>query len=140
VIETVNYQNYSTAQLIGLLQQKDLHIQQNDEQIQHLRFRLDNLERALFGKSSERHVPAAPIINQPALFETEPVEQNSGRVKTTVKEYNREKALKDKEHHNGRNAFPKNIERVEVIIEPDGDLSGYKCIGEDKGNAVAGSA
>src|SRR6267378_584811 len=123
VIEATTYQNHSTAQLIGILQQKD-------EKIQHLQFRLDNLERALFGKSSERHVPLIPIANQPTLFETQALEPTPARQKTTVKEYNREKALKDKERHNGRNAFPQNIERVEVIIEPEGDLSGYKYIGE----------
>ena len=131
MIEAINYQNYSTEELISLLQQKDTHIQQNDEKIEHLQFRLNNLERAIFGKSSERHAPIAAIANQSALFETEPIGQNAAPVKTAVKQYNREKAIKDKENHNGRNAFPKHIERIEVIIEPEGDLSGYKYMGDE---------
>ena len=123
--ETIDYRGLSSSKLMGLLQQKD-------EKIEDLLFRLNNLERAMFGKSSERFPLRAPIINQSSLFEDEvPVEQPP-LVKTSVKPYDREKAVKDKENHNGRNAFPKHIERVEVIIEPEGvDLSEYKCIGEE---------
>lgn len=124
MIEDNKFQNYSAKELIHLIEQKD-------EKIADLQFRLNNLERALFGKSSERHLPIAQIPNQPSLFELEPVVQNAQPVKTTVKEHNREKALADKENHNGRNAFPKYIERVEEIIEPDGDLSAYKHIGDE---------
>lgn len=124
MIETENYQRYSPLQLVSLLIEKDT-------KIQHLQFRLDNLERALYGKSSERFTATVQAPNQPALFESEADEKKSTAVKTTVKQYNREQALKDKENHNGRNAFPKHIERVEEIIEPEGDLSEYKCIGEE---------
>lgn len=124
MIEPTDYQNYSTQQFISLLEERD-------EKIANLQFRLNNLERALFGKSSERHLPAVQISNQPSLFELEPVVQKAEPVKTTVKQHDREKALADKENHNGRNAFPRHIERVEEIIEPEGDLSEYKCIGEE---------
>jgi transposase len=124
VIEDSKFKNYSTQQFIRLLEEKD-------EKIADLQFRLNNLERALFGKSSERHLPVAQIPNQPSLFELEAAIQNSEPVKTTVNQHNREKALADKENHNGRNAFPKHIERVEEIIEPEGDLSAYKYIGDE---------
>jgi len=124
VIEENKFQNYSTQQFISLLEEKD-------EKIADLQFRLNNLERALFGKSSERHLPVLQIPNQPSLFELEAAIQNSEPVKTTVNQHNREKALADKENHNGRNAFPKHIERVEEIIEPEGDLSAYKYIGDE---------
>ncbi len=124
MIEENKFQNYSTQQFISLLEEKD-------EKIADLQFRLNNLERALFGKSSERHLPVLQIPNQPSLFELEAAIQNSEPVKTTVNQHNREKALADKENHNGRNAFPKHIERVEEIIEPEGDLSAYKYIGDE---------
>ncbi len=124
MIEDSKFKNYSTQQFIRLLEEKD-------EKIADLQFRLNNLERALFGKSSERHLPVAQIPNQPSLFELEAAIQNSEPVKTTVNQHNREKALADKENHNGRNAFPKHIERVEEIIEPEGDLSAYKYIGDE---------
>ncbi|MBA3706998.1 MAG: IS66 family transposase [Bacteroidetes bacterium] len=124
MIEENKFQNYSTQQFISLLEEKD-------EKIADLQFRLNNLERALFGKSSERHLPVLQIPNQPSLFELEAAIQNSQPVKTTVNQHNREKALADKENHNGRNAFPKHIERVEEIIEPEGDLSAYKYIGDE---------
>ena len=131
MIEDNRFQNYSTEQFISLLEQKDKLLEKKDDKIADLQFRLDNLERALFGKSSERHLPVAQIPNQSSLFELEPVAKNSQSAKTSVKEYSREKALKDKENHNGRNAFPKHIERVEEIIEPEGDLSEYKHIGDE---------
>ena len=124
MIEDNKFQNYSREQLVSLLEQKN-------EKIEDLQFRLSNLERAIFGKSSERHLPALPIANQSSLFELEPVVQNSQPVKTSVKPYNREKAILDKVNHNGRNVFPKDLERIEKIIEPEGDLSGFKHIGED---------
>lgn len=129
VIKAANYNTFSSSELISLLGKKD-------EKIQDLLFHLENYKRIVFGKSSERFIPPVQNWDQPALFEVAAPEKPAAPEKKSVKGYDREKAVKDKEKHNGRNTFPANIERVEVVIEPEGDLSGYKFIGEEVSEKV----
>jgi transposase len=124
VKQSANYNDLSTSELISLLEERD-------EKLQHLQFQLDKLNKAFFGKSSEGFKRTSQAPGQTELFDVEPAKQLTAPEKETIKQYDREKAVKDKKNHNGRNPFPENLETVEEIIEPEGDLTGYKYVRDE---------
>jgi transposase len=94
-----------------------------------LQHELDQLKRLVFGSRSERFAPSASS-EQLALGLTM---QPTGRpeVATQKVEYNRTVTkADDKPVPTGRMKLPTHLPRQQVVIEPEGDLSGFKRIGE----------
>lgn len=89
-----------------------------------LRHELDQLKKLVFGARSERFAPALPP-EQLSLFgigeETAQLPEPTEKIA-----YERKK-----KKHPGRTELPENIPVEEVVIEPDGDISGMDLIGEE---------
>ena len=119
VNQEANYKTLTPSEMVRLLEQQK-------EQIQELQFQLDKLSKAFFGKSSERFPRQTEYPGQANLFEVEAVVKTAPEKETIT--YEREKTGKEKKNHNGRNPFPENLETIEEIIEPEGDLTGYKFV------------
>ena len=95
-----------------------------DEKLALLTFRIEQLERMLFGARSERFVPADPA--QATLFGVEApaapaIEQLS---------YQRRKPATEKKQP-VREAIAAHLPRVERVIEPDDLPAGARKIGEE---------
>jgi len=92
---------------------------------------IEKLKRLIFGQKSERFVPS----NDPAqLTMGFDVEQNSNVETTQETEtltYTRKKPDTSEKNGHARLALPAHLPRVEVTIEPEGDLTGAKKIGEN---------
>ena len=91
-----------------------------------LRFRLEQLERLVFGSKSERTV-TMELPGQLGLFSRDDVEQmpDLPQEKESIA-YER-----TKKGHNGRNALPGHLPVREVTMEPEEDTQGMKKIGEE---------
>ncbi len=94
----------------------------------YMQFRLDQLNRLLFGAKRERFIPNEQIEGQLALpFEVEekPVEE----VEVEQIAYTRKK--KTRKNHPGRIPLPDHLPVEEIVIEPEEDTFGLKCIGKE---------
>jgi len=95
--------------------------------VEQLKIENAQLRRMIFGQKSERFVPVdADQIVLPGL------EAPSGKAaKTETINYTRRKREKAKVTPHGRSPLPAHLPRIEVVIEPEGDLGGCKRIGEE---------
>lgn len=102
-------------------------LQAQNLQLMH---RLSQLERWVFGRKSERFIPDIP--GQPTLFSVLEEPSVVAEVEKEKITYEREKRKKGAEKlHPGRNELPASLPRKEIVIEPDEDISGMVCIGQD---------
>ena len=109
-------------------------LRQKDEQIQGLRLEnmqlrseLDWLKRQIFGQKRERFVPQDPAQLALALG-LEP-DQQATEVQIETITYERQKA---KAKPTGRQPWPSHLERLEIEILPQGNLSEMVQIGEER--------
>jgi transposase len=100
--------------------------------ITKLESELAQLKKMIFGSRQERFVPLASAHPQLSLgIESEPVATS---VVTTQKiSYTRTSVAVDQQPllHPGRMKLPEGLRREEIIIEPAGDLSGCRVMGEE---------
>ena len=93
----------------------------------NLQFRVDQLNRLLYGSKRERFIKTADENQMTLPFdvteETQPEKQQETitYVRTKTKRVN----------HPGRMALPSHLPVEEIIIEPEGDTTGMKCIGRE---------
>ena len=90
------------------------------EKVNDLSRRLAWFERNAFGRKTERFVPDGQL----ALFEIPKTEEETPPVGTTKERTRTQKAK-------GKNTFPAHLPRETIIVEPEGDLTGMKFIGEE---------
>jgi transposase len=97
-------------------------------ELEYYKHELDKLKRMIYGSKSERYVPAND--GQLALnLEAETVEQKA--VETEQIAYTRQKPQKETEVNHYRAPIPAHLPREEYVINPAGDLTGAKKIGEE---------
>lgn len=88
---------------------------------------LKELKRVVFGQKRERFVPAIPP-NQLSL----PLEGESTEPAITVKQtVSYERVVKQAAKVTIRGGFPSHLPRVDMLIEPQEDVSGMRKIGEE---------
>jgi hypothetical protein len=112
----------SSAPLLSAAQQKAL-VEENIE----LREENKELRRLLFGSKRERFVPAIDESQLSLGLDGEPAEPAIA-VKQTV---SYERAVKQAASKAIRGGFPSHLPRIDVILEPEVDVSGMRKIGEE---------
>ncbi|HHH50483.1 MAG TPA: IS66 family transposase [Saprospiraceae bacterium] len=93
---------------------------------------LAKLQKMLFGPKSERYKKEEEASNQMRLFGTQISKEEQQQAQEQEKEtitYQRKKTKEKKSAT--RIPLPEDLPRIEVVIEPSGDLSGLVKIGEE---------
>lgn len=97
-----------------------------------LKQRIAWFERMVFGRKSERFVPTEELPGQLSIaFDPALGEVSEQSVRQIIEAHERTVPEKKGSGHNGRVPIPADLPRVEEVIEPEEDVSGMKCIGED---------
>lgn len=100
----------------------------------HLQFRLEQLERLIFGQRRERFIPQDAAAEQLSLFQGEApdlalvIEPDAPEKQVVT--YERDKP--SGKPHPGRNKIPDHFPEDILIIEPDEDTTGLVKIGEER--------
>jgi len=105
-----------------------LTIKELESKNQYLQFRIDQLNRLLFGAKRERFISNEQIEGQldlPFEVEEKPIEEE----KTEQITYTRKK--RQRQNHPGRTALPDHLPVEEIILEPKEDTTSLKCIGKE---------
>jgi transposase len=106
-------------------------LESNEEQlksnINYLEFRIEQLNRLLFGAKRERFISNEQHGQLSLPFDIPETKTEEG--KTEQISYTRKK--KPRKNHPGRKPFPDHLPVEEIVIEPEEDTSGMKCIGKE---------
>ena len=106
--------------------------QKLESELQELKQRLAWFERMMFGRKSERFVPAEEVEGQLKLaFAPELAQEVEASVKQLIAAHERNAPPKKENTHKGRQPIPLDLPRVTEVLEPEEDTSGMKRIGED---------
>lgn len=96
--------------------------------VAQLREEIAELKRLIFGSKRERFVPASQNTCQLSLELGEAVPQAAALVKQTV---SYQRAVKQASKTASRQLLPAHLPRIEIIIEPEEDITGMRKIGEE---------
>ncbi len=94
---------------------------------QHLQFRIDQLNRLLFGAKRERFIPNQDNSQMTLPFDVEQDQEPEKQQETIT--YVRTKVKR--ENHPGRMKLPDHLPVEEIVLEPQEDTTGMKCIGKE---------
>lgn len=98
--------------------------------VTELTHRLSQLERLIFGSRHERFIPNTSPEQLGLGLVTQTVQSTPAPVQTI--EYTRKQRKESTEKvQTGRMKLPADLPREQVILEPEGDVSGLKKIGEE---------
>ena len=98
-----------------------------ESKIAQLQFQVDQMNRLLYGSKRERFIKNADENQMTLPFDVEP-EQEPEKQKETIT-YVRKKGKRI--NHPGRMALPSHLPVKEIVIEPEEDTAGMKCIGRE---------
>jgi transposase len=129
----------SRQDLIDIISDQALQLASTSEQlaklsdnITELKMQLDWLKRQIFGTKSERFLPADDLQEALQLNILNKEDVNAGTETKTVS-YRRDSkpfAAAQAQGH-GRGGMPSHLPVKEITINPEGDLTGMECIGEE---------
>lgn len=99
------------------------------EKFSSMKFELSQLKRLIFGSKRERFVSGAEDaqMSLPFDIETASQEETSEAATEEVSSHQRRK----RKNHPGRLSLPDHLPVEEIIIEPEEDVTGLKCIGHE---------
>ena len=119
-MENTKYSHSDYKKLLEIIENKDKIIFQ-------LKFELEQLKRTVFGSKSERFVPEQSP-EQLDLFDG----QHQAKIESAVveKEEVHFTKTKQKKGQPVREKIPDHLERKGIILEPEVNISGMKCIGK----------
>ncbi len=92
-------------------------------------FIIEKLQKLLFGPKSERFTNKETPSNQLSIFETDPCQEVPDQGVETIT-YQRNK-VGQKQRDPNRIPLPEDLPRIEIVIEPQEDISEYVKIGEE---------
>ena len=98
-----------------------------EAKVNHMQFRLDQLNRLLFGTKRERFVSNETHGQMALPFEVG--EKEAVPAKTEDIAYTRKK--KKRVNHPGRIPLPSHLPVEETVLEPEEDTTGMECIGKE---------
>ena len=122
--ELENIQQEQLLEEVKSLKVENRYLQSNIDQLQ---FRIDQLNRLLFGAKRERFIPNQDINQMTLPFDVEQEPDPEENEETIT--YVRKKAKR--ENHPGRMKLPDHLPVEEIILEPKEDTTGMKCIGKE---------
>lgn len=104
-------------------------LQEMLERFSSMKFELSQLKRLIFGSKRERFVSGAEDAQMSLPFdvETASLEDNGEAATEKVSSFQRRK----RKNHPGRLTLPDHLPVEEIIIEPEEDVTGMKCIGHE---------
>jgi transposase len=121
-------ENMTNQQLVQRVKQLESEKQTLVSEKQYLEFRIDQLNRLIFGAKRERFITNEQLEGQMELpFEVE--KKQAEPQKEEQISYTRKK--KQRHKHPGRIALPDHLPVEEIILQPDEDTTGLKCIGKE---------
>jgi len=121
-------ENMTQQELVQQVKQLEKQKQQLATEKQYLQFRIDQLNRLLFGTKRERFISNEQIEGQLELpFEVEEKQVEPQPVEQIT--YTRKK--KKRQNHPGRIPLPDHLPVEEITLEPKEDTTGLKCIGKE---------
>lgn len=102
----------------------------------NLQLQILELKRLIFGSKSERFKSEQTVGSVPTLFEVAPLAEE---VVVSTQQVSYERTKKETRiNHPGRNAFPEQLRRQEIILDPQGiDLTKSVRVGEDVTEVLA---
>jgi transposase len=104
--------------------------QELEAEVIRLKAELAQLRRLIFGQKSERFVPDQNA-DQLSLDVLDTTTASTSPAKTETITYTRKKAATSNVTPHSRNVLPDSLPRVDVVIEPEQDVTGLKKIGEE---------
>jgi len=104
-------------------------IQEMLEKFSSMKFELSQLKRLIFGSKRERFISRAEDGQMSLPFDVETTSQEEP-VKPATEEVSSFERRKRK-NHPGRLTLPDHLPVEEIIIEPEEDVTGLKCIGHE---------
>lgn len=102
--------------------------QKTKEELKYLQFLYDQLKRLMFGARRERFIANNDVGQMTLPFDV--AEQPVADEPTQAIEYTRKKPS-SRENHHGRLELPSHLPVEEIHLEPEGDTTGLKCIGQE---------
>ncbi len=105
-------------------------VQEMLEKFSSMKFELSQLKRLIYGSKRERFVSGAEDGQMSLPFDVETTSQEEDGEAAT-EEVSSFKRHKSRKNHPGRLALPDHLPVEEIIIEPEEDVTGLKCIGHE---------
>jgi transposase len=123
------YENWSKEELIAeIVSLKSANESLEISQLQ-LQAELTQIKRMIYGTKSERFIAAVSPEQTALNFGIE--SSVAAPVQTQTITYTRKESKNSNTLHTGRTALPAHLKRIEIVIEPAGDVSGLTCIGKE---------
>jgi transposase len=122
----------SRQELIDVVKSQYAIVEQLNNKITELSMQLDWLKRQVFGTKSERFVPSddQQVALDLGIVKKEELD-NSAQTKTVSYDRTSKKKPEEPLKGHGRGKMPTHLQIEKKLIQPEGDLTGKICIGEE---------
>lgn len=116
--------------LLELIQKQQSQIQDQELRVEKLQHQIEKLWKIISGKTSEKFIAANPPDSNQAELGFDLGRLAAPEVEMQTITYKRP-IKKEKSNHKGRLPLPDHLERKDIIIEPNEDVTGLIKIGEE---------